>query len=279
VQYPEFIVVIDIVASEMASYADVVLPDTTYLERYDDLHTPGWKTPYVALRQPVVKPLYNSKPAWWIAKELAKRMGLSKYFPYNDIEDYLKKRAELTGIDFATLKKYGVITKKVSDSTLYGYEHIRKPIHLYSKKLASLGFDPVPKYVRHPQPKQGYYRLIYGRAPVHTFTRTAINKYLLESSLELLVGCTLVSEVTRGPAVSLSPLETVLFYFALSEGVGKSVARAYEYLQSLDKTLKIRGEEKKAKEISKEELEKTGERLFKGRKAFNLQRLGIVLPA
>ena len=106
----------------------------------------------------------------------------------------------------------------------------------------------------------------------------SVNKYLLESSLELLVGCILVSEVTRGPAVSLSPLETVLFYFALSEGVGKSVSRAYEYLQALDKTLKIRGEEKKAKEISKEELEKTGECLFKGRKAFNLQRLGIVLP-
>jgi len=180
VQYPEFIVVIDIVASEMASYADVVLPDTTYLERYDDLHTPGWKTPYVALRQPVVKPLYNSKPAWWIAKELAKRMGLSKYFPYKDIEEYLRKRAELSGINFETLKKYGVVTKNVPEDKLYGYEHIKKPIHLYSKKLASLGFDPVPKYVRHPQPKKGYFRLIYGRAPVHTFTRTAINKYLLE---------------------------------------------------------------------------------------------------
>jgi len=109
------------------------------------------------------------------------------------------------------------------------------------------------------------------------FTISSVNKYLLESSFELLIGCQLVSEVTGGVAVSLSPLEVVLFYFALKEGKSRALDCAFEYLQSLDKTLRIGGEEKKAKDISREELKKTFDSLFKGRKAFNLNRLNIVM--
>jgi len=35
-----------------------------------------------------------------------------------------------------------------------------------------MGYDPMPKYIEHEQPEDGYYRLIYGRAPMHTFGRT-----------------------------------------------------------------------------------------------------------
>jgi thiosulfate reductase / polysulfide reductase chain A len=28
------------------------------------------------------------------------------------------------------------------------------------------GFDPVPKYTKHPEPPEGHFRLITGRAPV-----------------------------------------------------------------------------------------------------------------
>ncbi|MBW2069085.1 MAG: methyltransferase domain-containing protein [Deltaproteobacteria bacterium] len=108
------------------------------------------------------------------------------------------------------------------------------------------------------------------------FTISSVNEYLLESAFELLTGCQLVSEVTGGVAVTLSPLEVVLFYFALKEGKGKALDSAFEYLQSLDKTLRLGGEEKKAKDVSREDLEKIFDSLFKGRKIFNLNRLNIV---
>ncbi len=109
------------------------------------------------------------------------------------------------------------------------------------------------------------------------FAISSVNRYLLESSFELLIGCQLVSEVTGGVAVSLSPVEVVLFYFALKEGKSKAIDSAFEYLQSLDKTLRLGGEEKKAKDISHEDLKKIFDSLFKGRKAFNLNRLNIVV--
>jgi len=36
----------------------------------------------------------------------------------------------------------------------------------------------MPKYTAHPEPPQGFYRLNYGRAPMHTFSRTANNPNL-----------------------------------------------------------------------------------------------------
>jgi thiosulfate reductase/polysulfide reductase chain A len=44
--------------------------------------------------------------------------------------------------------------------------------------LAKAGFDPVPKYKPHTQAPEGHLRLITGRAPVHTFSRTQSNPLL-----------------------------------------------------------------------------------------------------
>ena len=51
-------------------------------------------------------------------------------------------------------------------------------IELFSQELKNLGFDPMPNYTAHPEPPQGFYRLTYVRAPMHTFSRTANNPNL-----------------------------------------------------------------------------------------------------
>ena len=109
-----------------------------------------------------------------------------------------------------------------------------------------------------------------------TFSVSSINRFLLEESFKEVKGTFLVSEVTRGAAIFLTPLETVIFWFSLNEGRVKAVDSAYDYLQSLDKPVFVKGEAKKPRDISKEEVRKSADLLFKGRKAFNLQRLGIV---
>ena len=55
-------------------------------------------------------------------------------------------------------------------------------IELYSQKLAAQGFDPMPTWHDDEveDPPQGYYRLLFGRAPVHTFGRTTNNRLLSE---------------------------------------------------------------------------------------------------
>ncbi len=100
---------IDVIPSEIAGWADVVLPESNYLERYDDLNVGWFREPFVSLRQPVVDPPHDQKPNWWIAKELGKRLGVAEYFPFDHIEDYLKYRVKAAGLDYAELKEKGVL--------------------------------------------------------------------------------------------------------------------------------------------------------------------------
>jgi DNA-binding transcriptional ArsR family regulator len=72
----DLIVSIDVLPAEITGFSDVVLPECTYLERADDLWAARHREPFVALRQPAVEPSHDSKPGWWIARELGNRLGL-----------------------------------------------------------------------------------------------------------------------------------------------------------------------------------------------------------
>jgi thiosulfate reductase/polysulfide reductase chain A len=180
----DFHVAIDILPQEHTRWADVVLPECTYLERYDDLITVAHKAPFIALRQPVVQPMYDTKPGWWIARELGLRMGLEQYFPWQTIEEYLEQRLNSVGLTLEDMKKQGVAVQK-GRPYLEDWEGKGTPfkmtggkIRIYCEELAKAGHDPLPRYEPVAEPPDGYFRLIYGRAPVHTFARTQNNPVL-----------------------------------------------------------------------------------------------------
>lgn len=182
----EFIVVVDTMPMEITGYADVVLPECTYLERYDDIRSSAHREPNIALRMPAVEPVGDSKPSWWIAKEIGKRMGFGDYFKYEDYSEVLDWQLKQIGSSLDEMKKVGV--KKYPRKTPLYYEdgvdiQFKTPsgkIEFYSKKMEDAGFDPLPNYTAHEEPPAGYYRLIYGRAPMHTFGRTSNNANLLD---------------------------------------------------------------------------------------------------
>ncbi len=185
IQNLDLLVVVDVIPSEMAGWADVVLPETTYLERYDDLNVEIFREPFVALRQPVVPAPHDQKPNWWIARELAKKLGLEAYYPWTDIEQYLEARLSKAGLSFAELKEKGII--RGPKQPVYFDEGVPAEfptpsgkIEFYSTQLQEKGFDPVPKYRKTPEPPPGMFRLLFGRAPVHSFGRTQSNPILHE---------------------------------------------------------------------------------------------------
>lgn len=104
-----------------------------------------------------------------------------------------------------------------------------------------------------------------------------INAYLLNEAYEKLNGVYLVSVATKGVAVQLNPLEVVLLKCAVEHGRSNSVNEAYLYLHEKDKLFPVRGKLKKANELTKDEIEEVSRGLFSSRKAFNLQRLKIVI--
>lgn len=183
IQNLDLMVVVDVIPSEIAGWADVVLPEPVYLERYDDMNVEFFKEPFVSIRQPVVEPPNEQKPNWWIAKKLAEKLGLGNYFPWNDIEDYYKTRLTSAGLSFDELKKKGII--KGAKQPVFFDEGVPDKfstpsgkIEFYSLQLQEKGFDPVPKYNKPKDPPAGSFRLLFGRSPVHTFSKTQNNPLL-----------------------------------------------------------------------------------------------------
>ncbi len=186
IQNLDLLVAIDLMPAEITGYADVVLPECSYLERYDDLRISPGRVSTIALRAPAFEPRFNSKPGWWITRELGLKLGLGEYFPWENIEDYLDDQLKSIGSSLAEMKEKGVLTLPdryplyFEDGVAPEFNTPSGKIELASETLRAYGFDAVPKYTHHEEPPNGYFRLLYGRAPMHTFGRTTNNPLLAE---------------------------------------------------------------------------------------------------
>ncbi|MCS0496899.1 molybdopterin oxidoreductase family protein [Ancylobacter sp. MQZ15Z-1] len=104
-----YIIYADAYASETVAYADLVLPDTTYLERHDCIslldrpisHADG---PGDAIRHPVVPPDRDVRPFQSVLIELGARLGLPGFVnedggaTYRDYADYIVNHERTPGI-------------------------------------------------------------------------------------------------------------------------------------------------------------------------------------
>ncbi|MFZ1614458.1 MAG: molybdopterin-dependent oxidoreductase [Holophaga sp.] len=165
----DFIGVIDIAMSDTAWYADVIFPESHYLERTDPIEVMPGIWPAAVYRQQVVKPIHDTKPCLEIAQGLAKRLGLSDYFDYT-IEQWVEAEAKELPIPngFEHMKKHGVVASvdaKYGTTRNEAHRFITKSgkIEIFSERLAEAGHDPLPVYTPQPQPPSGKFRLVLGR--------------------------------------------------------------------------------------------------------------------
>lgn len=80
---------------ETTLHADLILPDHTYLERWqDDAIYPSMGYPVVGIRQPAVRPLYDTRNTIDVILQVAKEIGgsVAASFPWKDAEELLKFR-------------------------------------------------------------------------------------------------------------------------------------------------------------------------------------------
>jgi thiosulfate reductase/polysulfide reductase chain A len=122
-----------------------------------------------------------------MARQLSLRLGLEAYFPFEKIEDLLDWQLKQVGSSLEEMIRIGVKTFPKESDNLYFAENENVEfltntgkIELSSTSFANEGFDPIPTYTAHPEPPPGFYRLIYGRAPMHTFSRTSNNPNLFD---------------------------------------------------------------------------------------------------
>jgi anaerobic selenocysteine-containing dehydrogenase len=106
----DFIVSFSSFLDETAQFADLVLPDHTFLERWQDDFIEGVGYPGVALRQPVVEPVYNTRNTGDVLIELAHRVGgpVGAAFPWANFLELLKGQLRDVGATWDTLTELGL---------------------------------------------------------------------------------------------------------------------------------------------------------------------------
>ena len=183
----ELIVSVDTHLSETALMSDYVIPGTNYLERYELL--PQWVTfPVVALRQPVVQPLFGQKPEYEFVKDLALRLGYNVY-PFNVTYEKFMDDALQSGLGFglADLKAMPGATW-IGGETQYkkyltaGFATPSRKFEFYSKQMLDKGLNPLPDYVpTEDGPTATYpFYIINWKEALHTHSRTMNNPWLMQ---------------------------------------------------------------------------------------------------
>lgn len=187
----DFVAAIDIQMSDTAWYADVVFPESTYLERWDPVEVLTGIWPVVVLRQPVVAPVHDTKPCLEIVQGLAKRLALGQYFDYT-IEQWNEAAVKELPIEkpMEYLMKHGVFTPpggpKYGSTLNPEHRFVTKSgkIELYSERLKEAGHDPLPVYQAPAGPPDGKFRLVLGRKAFYTHANSTSNPWLFDFAPE-----------------------------------------------------------------------------------------------
>ncbi len=163
----DLIVAVDVNFSESAWFADVILPENTFLERDDILRTEKGLKPGFGRRQQCVRPLNNTRAGWEIYLELAKRLGKGDCFPFNSIEDIWQYQLQDTGLSIADFDAKGFVKLSAQpiwfdrDQLKFGTESGK--IEIINTKWEAMGVASLPTYVSPVAPPAGSFRLLFGR--------------------------------------------------------------------------------------------------------------------
>jgi len=184
----DFMMTADITMSDTAWMADLVLPAPSYLERQDPVSAflASSSCSGVLTRDPIVPAMFESKPVFWIVKELARRLDLGEYFDFT-IEDFRQ----------AQLKKLPEVAKTLKEDGVYnivGHSHgihegkpfktRSKKIELFSSRYAENGIDPMPIYRPPKSVPQNHFRIVVGRNAYITQSASTNNTLLWELERE-----------------------------------------------------------------------------------------------
>lgn len=227
----DFICVIDVQPSQTAWMADIILPETTYLERLDPLWTSPARQKYIAMRQPVVKPQHEAKTLLEMIKGIASRLDKKHEFETSlveafdfTIDQYVDAQLAGAPVDRATLQRDGIWTEADIKYTIGAFRNGTKKfdtpsgkVEFVSERFARNGYPPLPSYTP-PKEESGKQRLVTGRHAWFTHTSNQNNPWLhdLYPENELWIN----PEVARGKGIASGD------YVKVKSGAGEARVKA-----------------------------------------------------
>ncbi len=146
----DLLVVMDNFMTETAKLADLIIPGSFFVERYEIWNQRGMLNEGIlGLSSKIIDNEYGTSE-WTFVSDIAKAMGYEEEFPWNTEEESIDYRLKKLGLSFEEISKmcYGY---KYEDFKEKEYEEKRfntptGKVEIYSKNLEELGYDPLPIY-------------------------------------------------------------------------------------------------------------------------------------
>lgn len=217
----DLVVTVDVNYSHTGWLSDVILPESTYLERTDPIIVKSGPKPALWMRRQAVEPKFDSKPKWWIFKQLAERLGVGQYFPYTTIEELIAYQLKDTGIRMEDFDAKGYVELS-KDQIVWDRKDSLKfntpsgKIEFVSSMLENAGVPSFPPYESPAAPPEGQYRLLTGKIALHTQGTSLNNLYLNELRSENTL------HINSGEAVKLG-IKTGDLVEIASQGVSQTI--------------------------------------------------------
>ena len=181
----EMLVSIDINYSETGWFCDVILPETTYLERASLIAAKSGPKPSLMIRDQVMSPRFDTRPAWWIFRELARRLGVGEYFDFETIEEIWDFQMEGTGLSLDQLRSQGVMSLAKEAVMLDRKDGLKfgtasGKVEMISPVLDQVGLPSLAEFDPPPETEEDQFLLLFGRSAVHNHAHTMNNPLLHE---------------------------------------------------------------------------------------------------
>jgi thiosulfate reductase/polysulfide reductase chain A len=163
----KLLVSIDVRYSETGWFSDVILPESTYLERANILCQLNSTVPFLAMRDQAIAPRFDSRPAWWIFREILRRMGKKEALDFETIEELWNWQLEGTGVTVAEMREEGFVGL-ASAPKLIPRDELKFPtpsgkIEIESEVLKKAGLPSLPPYEPKAAPTGDRFHLLFGR--------------------------------------------------------------------------------------------------------------------
>lgn len=171
----ELVVAVDTQMSETAQLAHYVLPESHYLERTEAISVVG---DTISVRQPVIRPLHDTRSGWEILQGLAKAAGIGQYFTFT-MEAYNTALMAPLGWTHQQIAEAGVMNVSATPANYEKLSTASGKVELANPKVKAAGGSLVVQWVApKTRPEGDRLRFLHGHVPVHTNGYTQNNPQL-----------------------------------------------------------------------------------------------------
>jgi thiosulfate reductase/polysulfide reductase chain A len=158
---------IDVRYSEAGWFADAILPEATYLERANILCQANGPVPNFSMRDQAIAPRFDSRPAWWIFREILRRMDIKEALDFETIEELWNYQLDGTGVTVAEMREEGILSL-AAVPTMTPRDKLRFPtpsgkIEIESAVLKQAGLPSLPPYEPKTAPTGDRFTLLFAK--------------------------------------------------------------------------------------------------------------------